>query len=142
MPAYKEPTVEEQALVVVVFDRSTGKYCVNGGPWLEHGYVEPKEDDRHAILHGAPPSQSPSSPQRPSSPPSSSSQSSSSSQRPSSPPSSSSQSSSSSTPPSGSDEDLTRCLRSTMVGHVGHCHTKVWDGAQWVDTGRHCTGCV
>jgi len=125
MPAYKEPTVEEQALVVVVFDRSTGKYCVNGGPWLEHGYVEPKEDDRHAILHGAPPSQSPSSPQRPSSPPSSSSQ-----------------SSSSSTPPSGSDEDLTRCLRSTMVGHVGHCHTKVWDGAQWVDTGRHCTGCV
>jgi hypothetical protein len=43
MEAEKQPTsVDEKPLLVVVFDRKNGKYCVDSGPWLEHGYIDPK----------------------------------------------------------------------------------------------------
>ena len=41
----------EQRLVIVVFDRETGMYSVDSGPWLKQGFVGPKAEG--ASEHGA-----------------------------------------------------------------------------------------
>ena len=41
MENVKQRSIEEQPVVVIVFDRIKGTYCVDSGPWLEHGYIDP-----------------------------------------------------------------------------------------------------
>jgi hypothetical protein len=126
MSLEKVDNVEEQPLVVVVFDRANGRYCVDSGPWVRHGFVGPKGseredcgDDPHTPHSRTPESHNPQSP-APQSPP------------PESPTGS---------PPS-TNEDVMRCLRSLLAGHTTHCHWHVWTGSKWKDTGmENCGTC-
>ena len=56
MSTDKRDNVEDQPLLVIVFDRTNGRYCVDSGKWLNHGFIGPKDADRDA------PSKPPSSP--------------------------------------------------------------------------------
>ena len=117
MSQEKTDNVEDQPLVVVVFDRANGRYCVDSGPWVRHGFVGPKGSEREQDCRDDP--HAPQSP-TPQSPP------------PQSPPGS----------PPPTNEDVMRCLRSLLAGHTAHCHWHVWTGSRWKDTGmENCGTC-
>jgi len=43
----------EQRLVIVVFDRETGMYSVDSGPWLKQGFVGPRVEGASASAAGS-----------------------------------------------------------------------------------------
>jgi hypothetical protein len=124
MSPEKPDSVEDQPLLVIVFDRKNQRYTVDSGAWTEHGFSGPigserehYPGDRHSPQ--SPSHQSPTSPSQSPTPQSPSSQ------------SPSSQSPSGNPPP---NEDVMRCLRSLVAGHTTHCHWHVWTGSKWKDT--------
>ena len=121
MSPEKVDEMEAQPLVVVVFDRANGRYCVDSGPWVRHGFVGPKGSEREerGDARHTPHSPTPQSHD---------------------PQSSTPQSPTGSPPPT--NEDVMRCLRSLLAGHTGHCHWHVWTGSRWKDTGmENCGTC-
>jgi hypothetical protein len=131
MATAKEP--KPSNLVVVVFDRHNDAYSVNSGPWLKHGFQRARSKDtseQRPSGSGKPPERTTGStiPEQTTG---------------------STIEGTGTTAVTGttagtsnSDEDILMCLRSTEIpGHQGHCHWHVWDGEQWVDTGKHGCSC-
>jgi hypothetical protein len=120
-------SVQEQPTVVLIFDREKGRYSVNGGSWLVHGFIQPPSYDK-TVNKG---SDRPGSGQHGGSQPAGSG-------KPESSKPGSSQPGNSAPP----NEDILRCLRSEWDGHTDHCHWHVWDGARWIDLGKeNCGSC-